>query len=339
MYRHVGLVPEREAVYAVPDRARVRAAQRPAPGRRRPGRRGGPGDRDGRPDRCRGPADRHVLEGHAPAGQDRRRARPRPADPAPRRAVQRDGPAPAAAHDGAAPDDGRRGPDDPVLVAHPRGGRAARRTRCWSSTPGGWRRRATSASIRRLMTDRPHTFTVRSSDDRRLAAALMADRSVFGAELVSTAASRPDRRLRRLHRGRCPGSPATRRSPCSRSARPTSRSRASSATWCADERHGAARRASPCAACSAGAGRSCSRCWPALPVLIALLVRLSGGRPDADRDPRQARRSDGHAARRAGLRDRGDRFGDRRRDRGLPAGQADRALARWRRRRSSSRPA
>ena len=30
-------------------------------------------------------------------------------------------------------------------------------------------------SIRRLMTDRPHTFTVRSSDDRRLAAALMAD--------------------------------------------------------------------------------------------------------------------------------------------------------------------
>jgi ABC-2 type transport system ATP-binding protein len=39
-------------------------------------------------------------------------------------------------------------------------------------------------SIRRLMTDRPHTFTVRSSDDRRLAASLMADPSVFGAELV-----------------------------------------------------------------------------------------------------------------------------------------------------------
>ena len=39
-------------------------------------------------------------------------------------------------------------------------------------------------SIRRLMTDRPHTFTVRSSDDRRLAAALIADPSVFGAELV-----------------------------------------------------------------------------------------------------------------------------------------------------------
>ena len=38
-------------------------------------------------------------------------------------------------------------------------------------------------SIRRLMTDRPHTFTLKSSDDRRLAAALMADASVFGAEL------------------------------------------------------------------------------------------------------------------------------------------------------------
>jgi ABC-2 type transport system ATP-binding protein len=38
--------------------------------------------------------------------------------------------------------------------------------------------------IRRLMTDRPHTFTVRSSDDRRLASALVADPSVFGVELV-----------------------------------------------------------------------------------------------------------------------------------------------------------
>ncbi len=38
-------------------------------------------------------------------------------------------------------------------------------------------------SIRRLMTDRPHTFTIRSSDDRRLAAALLADPAVFGAEL------------------------------------------------------------------------------------------------------------------------------------------------------------
>jgi len=39
-------------------------------------------------------------------------------------------------------------------------------------------------SIRRLMTDRPHTFTVRSSDDRRLASALIGDAAVFGAELA-----------------------------------------------------------------------------------------------------------------------------------------------------------
>jgi ABC-2 type transport system ATP-binding protein len=37
--------------------------------------------------------------------------------------------------------------------------------------------------IRRLMTDRPHTFRVRSSDDRRLAAAFMAEPAVFAAEL------------------------------------------------------------------------------------------------------------------------------------------------------------
>src|SRR3712207_1781927 len=37
--------------------------------------------------------------------------------------------------------------------------------------------------IRRLMTDRPRTFTLRSSDDRRLGALLMGEPSVFGAEL------------------------------------------------------------------------------------------------------------------------------------------------------------
>ena len=38
--------------------------------------------------------------------------------------------------------------------------------------------------IRQLMTDRPHTFTIRSSDDRALARALLADRSVFSVELT-----------------------------------------------------------------------------------------------------------------------------------------------------------
>jgi ABC-2 type transport system ATP-binding protein len=37
--------------------------------------------------------------------------------------------------------------------------------------------------IRRLMTDRPHTFRVRSSDDRRLASWFLSEPAVFGAEL------------------------------------------------------------------------------------------------------------------------------------------------------------
>jgi len=37
--------------------------------------------------------------------------------------------------------------------------------------------------IRRLMTDRPHTFTVSTTDDRRLASALMAEASVSGVHL------------------------------------------------------------------------------------------------------------------------------------------------------------
>jgi ABC-2 type transport system ATP-binding protein len=38
--------------------------------------------------------------------------------------------------------------------------------------------------IRRLMTDRPHTFTIRSSDDRRLASLLIADAPVLAAEIA-----------------------------------------------------------------------------------------------------------------------------------------------------------
>lgn len=37
--------------------------------------------------------------------------------------------------------------------------------------------------IRKLMTDRPHTFTVRASDNRKLAADLVSDPSVYGVEL------------------------------------------------------------------------------------------------------------------------------------------------------------
>ncbi|WP_433217760.1 ABC transporter ATP-binding protein [Dactylosporangium sp. CS-047395] len=41
-------------------------------------------------------------------------------------------------------------------------------------------------TIRRLMTNRPHVFTLRSSDDRRLAVALMALDSVAGVDIDST---------------------------------------------------------------------------------------------------------------------------------------------------------
>jgi ABC-2 type transport system ATP-binding protein len=41
-------------------------------------------------------------------------------------------------------------------------------------------------AIRALMTDRPHTITIHSSDDRRLATALMADPAVFAVELQET---------------------------------------------------------------------------------------------------------------------------------------------------------
>jgi ABC-2 type transport system ATP-binding protein len=39
-------------------------------------------------------------------------------------------------------------------------------------------------SIRRLMTDRPHRFTIRSSDDRAFGAALLANPAVFGVDLL-----------------------------------------------------------------------------------------------------------------------------------------------------------
>jgi ABC-2 type transport system ATP-binding protein len=39
-------------------------------------------------------------------------------------------------------------------------------------------------SIRRLMTDRPHRFTIRSSDDRALGAALLGNPAVFGVDLL-----------------------------------------------------------------------------------------------------------------------------------------------------------
>jgi ABC-2 type transport system ATP-binding protein len=41
-------------------------------------------------------------------------------------------------------------------------------------------------TIRRLMTQRPHVFSIRSNDDRRLAVALLADASVAGIDVAAT---------------------------------------------------------------------------------------------------------------------------------------------------------
>ena len=91
-------------------------------------------------------------------------------------------------------------------------------------------------SIRRLMTDRPHTFTVRSSDDRRLAAALLARPVGLRGRAGRRACCRSGPPTTGRSRRPCRGSRGREASRCSRCARPTTRSRASSATWCADDR-------------------------------------------------------------------------------------------------------
>ncbi len=137
-------------------------------------------------------------------------------------------------------------------------------------------------SIRRLMTDRPHTFTVRSSDDRRLASALMADAAVFGAELVAghVAIRTADydaftRALPQVARERV--GHAVRGPPDRRLARERLQLPGASMTTMAPLvevtlRGLLGRRRTILLVLLAG-----------LPVLIALLIRLSGGRPDADR--------------------------------------------------------
>ena len=65
--------------------------------------------------------------------------------------------------------------------------------------------------IRRLMTDRPHTFVVRSSDDRRLAAAFMTEPAVFGTELRDGRLTVRVAEFGGVHPGRRPRRPRRRR--------------------------------------------------------------------------------------------------------------------------------
>ena len=140
-------------------------------------------------------------------------------------------------------------------------------------------------TIRRLMTHRPHVFTIRSSDDRRLAVALMAEESVAGVELDPTAGLTVragdygtfTRALPKIALD-------ARRSGSSGWCPPTSRWRASSPTWSVRDD----RRVQPddrpdhrCGRCSAGAGSCCCCrcrcCVIGLAVLADALGARAGG--------------------------------------------------------------
>ena len=107
VYKGLGLVSEREAVHPfltgwefVFASAKLHRLADPT-GRREAGHRAG---RDGR---AAAPAAGDLLQGHAPAHPGRRGTGPRPGRAAAGRAVQRDGSAPAHAHDGPAARHGR----------------------------------------------------------------------------------------------------------------------------------------------------------------------------------------------------------------------------------------
>jgi ABC-2 type transport system ATP-binding protein len=124
-------------------------------------------------------------------------------------------------------------------------------------------------AIRRLMTSRPHMFLVRTSDDRRLGAALIGRPSVTGVEMGCR--SRPRTTARSA--GRSPGSPGSRASSSGSCCPRMNRWRACSPTWWSSERAARSRRdylrcflsrpgpwpRSPCAPRWAAGGPWCSR--------------------------------------------------------------------------------
>ena len=233
VYRSIGLVPEREAVHPfltgrefVELAARLQRLPDPAAAAAR-------GDRDRRPRGGRRPADRRPTRRACASGSKIAAALVH--DPPillldepfngmdPRQRLHMMDLLRSMA--------GRR-PDDPVLVAHPRGGRAARRRR-----PRHRRRPARRG--RRLprdpaADDRPAAH-VPSSARRTIAGSprrSWPSRRSSATELRDGPPHGPGRRSSPASPGPSPGSPATRRCRCTRSPRPTTRSRASSPTWC-----------------------------------------------------------------------------------------------------------
>ena len=236
IYREIGLVPEREEMYDAVTGwnfvlANARLHRLPDPEAA-----AAAGDRHRRDGRRAGPRHPHVLQGHEAADQDGHRARARPDGAAARRAVQRHGPAAAAAPDGAAAPSSATQGRTILFSSHileeveQIAGRIEVMVAGRHAASGDFR------EIRRLMTQRPHQYTIRSSDDRALASAVIAEPSTSGVELVDRRSGRQHRagaghRLRRV-RPR-----AARRSRPRHGIRllevrpPTSPSRASSPTW------------------------------------------------------------------------------------------------------------
>ena len=210
MFRHVGLVPEREVVYPFLGArdfalasARLHGLPDPEEAAKRAialvGARGRTGSSDGR-----------LLEGHAPARQGRCRARPRPGCADPRRTLQRHRPAPTSPDDGDAAAQAVEGCT--ILFSSHILEEVERLAENVLVVVNG--RLAASGDfhqIRRLMTDRPHAFELPlQRQAAALAAALVGLPHVAAIEI----SGRPPRcahdGLRGLHGHDCAYRPQSR---------------------------------------------------------------------------------------------------------------------------------
>ena len=138
-------------------------------------------------------------------------------------------------------------------------------------------------AIRRLMTDRPNRFVLRTGDDRTMASD-PAGRRLGPRRPAAVRGRHRDRgvRLRPVQRGAAAAGPRPRRPAARGHARPTSRWRASSPTWCRHERHLLAdhrparrpqRLRPPPRAC-------CCSCCRVVLIGLAVLVRVLVGEDD-----------------------------------------------------------